>query len=268
MARREQLLNRLEAIGRSLAGHPSAMALIGLGSVGRELERLDDFSDLDFFVLVEPGDKPRYLADLAWLNAAYPLVYPFRNTADGYKFLYADGIYGEMAVFSPEELAGAAYAPGRIVWRRADVDEGIAMPRQWPPRRQSPAKEWLLGEALTNLYVGLSRYHRGEKLWAFRFIQQYAVDRIIDLVPWIDGMSPGEPDLFDSPRRFEQRHPALALDLPALMPGYERSPEAAAAILAWLDRYFELEEPIRQAIIRFLPAGPNAGSRQKSRLPG
>ena len=31
-------------------------------------------------------------------------AYTFRNSADGYKFLFTDGIYGEMAVFGPEEL--------------------------------------------------------------------------------------------------------------------------------------------------------------------
>ena len=117
MTRPDDLLQRLDAIGRSLAHSPGALALIGLGSVGRELERLDEYSDLDFFVIVESGDKPAFLADLAWLAAAHPLVYRFRNTIDGYKFLYADGIYGEMAVFTPDELLTAAYAPGRLVWR-------------------------------------------------------------------------------------------------------------------------------------------------------
>ncbi len=52
MTYRERLLKRLDDIGRSLAGRPDALALIGLGSVGRELERLDDYSDLDVFVIV------------------------------------------------------------------------------------------------------------------------------------------------------------------------------------------------------------------------
>ena len=36
---------------------------------------------------------------------AAPLAWAFRNTVDGFKVLFADGIYGEFAVFEPEELS-------------------------------------------------------------------------------------------------------------------------------------------------------------------
>lgn len=253
MSYRDRLLNRLDDIGRSLAGRPAALALIGLGSVGRELERLDDYSDLDFFVIVESDHKADYIADLSWLSAAHPVTYRFRNSDDGYKFLFADGIYGEMAVFGLEELAGAAYTPGRMVWRRDDVAETLATPSKQPPQRAKSSVEHLLGEALTNLYVGLGRYRRGEKLSAFRFIQGYAVDRVIDLADLLASRSAAEEDPFDSPRRFERRYPALAADLPALMQGYERSPESAAAILALLDQHFPLDPAIKEAIVALLP---------------
>lgn len=135
MEYRDILLKRLDDIGRELSRRPSALALIGLGSVGRELDRLDDYSDLDFFVIVESEHKPDYLADLSWLSAAFPLAFAFRNSDDGHKFLYADGIYGEMAVFGPEELATAAYTPGRMVWRRDDIDEAWAAPSIRPNSR-------------------------------------------------------------------------------------------------------------------------------------
>jgi hypothetical protein len=47
------LLYRLDEIGKSLEKSGHALALIGLGSVGLELERLDQYSDLDFFVIVQ-----------------------------------------------------------------------------------------------------------------------------------------------------------------------------------------------------------------------
>ncbi|MCA9866040.1 MAG: hypothetical protein KC410_06090 [Anaerolineales bacterium] len=252
MDRPTLLLQRLDDIGRSLASEPTALALIGLGSVGRELSRLDDYSDLDFFVIVESEHKQRYIDNLAWLEAAHPLAYTFRNSVDGYKFLFADGIYGEMAVFGPEELANAAYAPGRMVWRRADMPQSAASPAHWPPRRSPPSLDHLLGEALTNLYVGLGRFRRGEKLSAFRFIQGYAVDRVVDLAQRMASQTAAEEDHFDGPRRFERRFPDLAGALPALMPGYEHSPEAAAAILSLLSAHFEIDPAIRDAIIAML----------------
>jgi hypothetical protein len=43
----------LNAVGSSLTRSNKAIALIGLGSVGVEADRLDDYSDLDFFGVVE-----------------------------------------------------------------------------------------------------------------------------------------------------------------------------------------------------------------------
>jgi hypothetical protein len=43
----QHLLDRLDAIGRSLEASSHALALIGLGSVGLELAQLDAHSDLD-----------------------------------------------------------------------------------------------------------------------------------------------------------------------------------------------------------------------------
>ncbi len=250
MNRPELLLQRLDAIGRSLAARPTSLALIGLGSVGRELDRLDDYSDLDFFAIVESHAKQGYLDDLSWLSDAHPLAFAFRNSDDGHKFLYVDGIYGEMAVFTPEQLAGATYSPGRIVWRRDDAPDSWAAPAGWPPRRRRVDPDWALGEALTNLYVGLGRFRRGEKLSAFRFIQQFAVDRVLDLMALDDSGENG--DLLDRPRRFERNHAGLAAELPAFMQGYDRSPESAAAILAHLDARYEIDDAMRDAIVGLL----------------
>ncbi|MFD1903107.1 hypothetical protein ACFSQ7_01575 [Paenibacillus rhizoplanae] len=48
-----------------------------MGSVGVELERMDEYSDLDFFVIVEAGQKKRYIDRLDWLEETYPLAYAF-----------------------------------------------------------------------------------------------------------------------------------------------------------------------------------------------
>lgn len=255
MERRHALLERLDAIGRSLARTEPALALIGLGSVGRELDRIDEHSDLDFFVIVETGHKRAYLDDLSWLSAAHPLAFAFLNSDDGYKFLFADGIYGETAIFEPEELATAVYAPGRMVWRRDGAPESWAAPRNWPPSLPEPNVAWALGEALTNLYVGLGRFQRGEKLSAFRFIQQYAVDRLLDLMAL--SATTANADLLDRPRRFEQRHLEAAQELPAFMQGYERGPESAAAILAWLDARYRIDPAMKQAILSLLTERPS-----------
>jgi hypothetical protein len=87
--------------------------------VGIELERLDTYSDIDFFVIVKPGFKPRFIDQLDWLEAVHPLAYSFQNTKDGHKILFEDGIYGEFAIFEEQEMTSIAYSAGRIVWQDA-----------------------------------------------------------------------------------------------------------------------------------------------------
>ena len=55
MNKTELLLQRLDEIGQFLKDSNQALALLALGSCGTERERLDQYSDLDFFVIVKDG---------------------------------------------------------------------------------------------------------------------------------------------------------------------------------------------------------------------
>lgn len=243
------LLHRLDQIAASLSRRPTARALIGLGSVGLELDRLDKYSDLDFFAIVQVGSKPDYLADLSWLSDVAPIAYAFQNTVDGYKVLYADGVFCEFAVFDEDELQTAVFTPGRIIWKAEGVPDTIAIPKQTPQPQEPPSTEWLLGEALTNLYIGLCRERRGEQLSAARFIQSHAVDRIVELAERVEAVNPAAADSFDRTRRVEGRIPALTEVLPSMLQGYDRNRESALAALSWLDRHFEVNAAIKEAIL-------------------
>lgn len=241
----ELLLARLDAIGHALTQHADALALIGLGSVGQERDRLDAFSDLDFFVIVEDDAKAHYLDQLDWLAAVKPIAYSFRNTVDGYKLLYVDGIFCEFAVFTQAELATAAFTAARIIWQRPTF---LLPVRASPERVQQGVEEWLVGEALTNLYVGLGRMRRGELLSATRFIQQYAVDRMIELTSRTSQMQETHIDPFVPERRIEQRSPQLAQLLPQFVQGYRHNRESALALLSFLEAHFDVHPVMAQAI--------------------
>lgn len=250
--RRRQLLDRLDAVGASLAQTPGALALLGLGSVGLELDRLDEYSDLDFFVIVEAGCKARFLDSLDWLEAAHPLAYAYRNTVDGSSALFADGIFLEMAVFELHELAAIPFAPGRVVWQRAGVDAAALVPSAGGRLLEDRPLEWLLVEALTNLYVGLCRERRGERLSAVRRIQGNAVDRVVELAARVEQAQPVPRDLFTGERRFEARFPGVAQRLPSFVQGYERNRESAAAILEFLEAHFAVNPAMAAAVRRLL----------------
>jgi hypothetical protein len=250
MNKPEQLLGRLNAIGESLAKRDTALALIGLGSAGVDRDRLDRFSDLDFFAIVKAGYKATYLEDLTWLTAGAPIAYSFMNTSDGYKLLYEDGVFCEFAVFEEAELEHIPFSPGRVVWKATGVAETIAEPkRSGQEMGEDPPTEWLIGEALTNLYVGLLREHRGERLSAMRFIQGYAVDRILVLAGRLQPATGAQQDPFSIERRYERRYPEMISLLPSLLQGYERNQESALAALAFLDRHFELNAAMKMAVV-------------------
>ena len=132
-----RLLRRLDDLAVVLAARGLAIALIALGSVGRELERLDDHSDLDFFVVVEDKAKRGYLEEIDWLEAVSPVGYSFVNTVDGRKILFADGLYAEYAVFALDELRSVSFSPGRLVWSRADVPPGLEETGRTPSRSRT-----------------------------------------------------------------------------------------------------------------------------------
>ena len=255
------LLDRLDAIGRSLAASGQGLALVGLGSVGLDTQRLDTWSDLDFFAIVEPGHKARYLERLDWLEAAAPLAWHFQNTRDGHKALMADGVFCEFAVFEPAELDAIPFTPGRIVWKRDGVDDAIATPRRPLPEARLPDETWIVGEALSCLLVGLMRWHRGERLAAMRMVQSHALDRLIELDA-LRAQQRGErapgADPFSRERRLERRQSSLGAELPQLAAGYERTPAAALAMLDAMQRRGALLHPAMVERIRGLAAAATA----------
>ncbi|GCE31323.1 hypothetical protein KDA_68070 [Dictyobacter alpinus] len=246
----QQLLARLDAIGASLKDTGEALALLGLGSVGADTERLDEYSDLDFFVIARPGVKARYIDNLDWLATLCPLAYVFRNTVDGYKVLFEDGIFCEFAVFVPQELRSIPFMRGRFIWKDAAFDESLTVPQPVDQRTHpiEGTSEWHLGEALTNLYVGLGRVHRGEVLTGTRFIQSYAVDHLLALTKTLVTTQRKDEDPFNMERRYELRYPQVAQYLPDFIQGYEHNLESALAIVEFLTQHFEVAPAILAAI--------------------
>lgn len=233
----------MERIGESVATHEGALMLLALGSIGLETERLDDYSDLDFFLIVEDGQKARFIDQLDWL-AVEPIAYQFQNTKDGHKVMYADGIYAEFAVFEVHELTSIAYTPGRIIWRRDEALEPFATP---DVVTEPVDVTYSYEEALTNLYVGLLREHRGERLAGFELIQVAAVHHVLKAAG-----EPGDP--FNPMRRAETRYPDLVALLEQGVLGYGRSIESAAVLFRYIESKHPVNGMLKREIERLLEA--------------
>ena len=255
----ERLMAFLDRLGEVLAARGDAVALLGLGSVGRDLHRLDEHSDADFFVVVDDAAaRQRYLDDLGWLNAAQPIVWSFENSPVGRKALLAGGLFAEYAVFSLNEMSTAGYPPGRVHWQRADAPAGLETPIA--PLPGTPRLEEQVGEAITNLYVGLHRDLRGERLTAQRFIQGYAVDRWVTILGLLGLGNGPQQDVFVIDRGVERRFGPDLLPLADLVPGYERNPHAARTLLRLLERHVELDPGMLAAVRQVLAQAHGAAA--------
>ncbi|NMO95270.1 hypothetical protein [Paenibacillus lemnae] len=243
------LLQRLNQIGESLERKEEALALFGLGSVGVETGRIDEFSDLDFFVIAAPGRKQSLIDRLDWLEDICPLAYQFKNCELGYKFLYEDGIYGEFAVFEPAELDSALYTGGRMVWKRPDVlNDDIAAGKMPLPAIRAVSLDHVVGEAVTNLYVGLGRYLRGEKMSAFKFIQGYPIDGLMSVLHILKPEINYFPDPFGNERRLESRFPGFSEVIGNMLQGYDKTPESALHLLEFLESIYPVNPRMSQEI--------------------
>jgi lincosamide nucleotidyltransferase B/F len=205
---RALLLSRLQAIAAAVRARPEGLALLGLGSCADQA-RLDDHSDLDFFVIVQPGSAHHWRDHLDWLEDAGDLTFAHRNTPDGCKVLYTDGVFCEFAVFEPAQLPSIPFAPGQIIWARDGFDTGLLEPLN---RHEPTDPDWHAREALTDLLIGLKRLHRGERLSGADLINHHAARHVILAVDLPVG---GDP--FDPIRRLEQRSPELASQLTACL---------------------------------------------------
>lgn len=245
----ERLIQRLDDLKRSLEKRSDCLGLLALGSCADQT-RLDAYSDLDFFVLVEEEKQEAYLNNLDWLSECGPLAYVFRNTKDGHKIMWEDGIYAEYAVFEEAMMPDIAFTPGQFIFKR----ETLALPPQPHISLPNPhqSMDYAVNEILTNLYVGCSRYHRGEKLAAFRLIQVHAIDRLLAMIDEIEAPKTNNEDAFALERRIEQRHPGLVEFLSQSMQGYDKSIACAKFILSYLHTLTTLNAKMTTEIIQLI----------------
>jgi len=93
---------------------------------------------------------------------------------DGYKVLFNDGRgFASSPCLNLPNCSTFLSRPGRHPsGKRPDVDESIAVPvphERGPP--EEPAVDWLLGEALTNLYCRIESLSQGRKTLRARLVQ-------------------------------------------------------------------------------------------------
>lgn len=242
----QKLQDRLIQLSNILSQREDCLGLLALGSCA-DMDRMDQWSDLDFFVLVDKGKQLSYLNNLDWLEACAPLAYVFRNTIDGHKIMWEDGIYAEYAVFGYDQMSHIPFSKGTFIFKKNGFELTDTPHIDYPVLSQST--DYAINEILTNLYVGLSRYHRGEHLSAFRLIQVHAIDRILSMHRVKDA---GTYDNFSLDRRVESIHPELISVLNQSILGYTHTVESAKVILNYIKTITELNPMMVHEIERLI----------------
>ena len=177
------------------------------------------------------------------------MVYEFVNDANGRKALFADGLFLEYAIFTPAELQALPLSGVRVVWSRPDFHYDEVDP---PARGALDTVEFHLNEALVD--------QRGERLTAMRFIQVYAVDRVLALQRLDPGTTWADPDPFEATRRVESARGGDQPDYSRMAPGYGNNVDGARAILAWLSTNYPTDPHIVSAIETLLATAASAST--------
>lgn len=255
---------RYEQISRGLIdsvhSRDDLIGLVLLGSAADEARfRRDEWSDHDFFALIDEGRGAAVRPDLSWLPDQDRLVLTAREGEIGFVAVYDDGHVCEFAFAEVSELSGALAADATVV-----VDDNAAttatLIEQSRMRATSadtfdPENDARL--VLVKLLIGVGRVRRGERLNGGSFIRQWAVQHLVRAIRGrFAATSTTLRDVNDPVRRFEKDFPvwgeriaaALAQDeetaaralfalLQELAPGWRAFPSAAsdavAARLGW-----------------------------------
>ncbi len=216
----------------SVSAHDDVLGLVLAGS-GAEPERIDEWSDHDFFVVVSK-DPERWRRTLDWLPDHGRIVLSPRETHHGLKVLYDDGHVLEFAIATPEEMHDWSVNMARVVLDLGGVAELVAgMQRRTTLPSEQDADDIQL--FLSHLYVGVGRARRGEALAANLSIRGHAVRHLLPV--WRHLVTPqvdAAVDSLEPNRRFEQAYPSDALELATAL---AQHPEPAArALLAVAER--------------------------------
>ncbi|MDX1992719.1 MAG: hypothetical protein SF029_10025 [bacterium] len=222
-----------DALIAQAAADPAVIGLVALGSMA-DLSRRDNWSDHDFFWIVEGGQQERYRTNLDWLPRADEIVLHFREGAHGLKVMYGDGHLIEFAVFDLAELAYARVNDYAVLLDQGDITAHMAqIERTSQPATINLSSELI--ETLCLIQVGSGRAARGEVISGSVFIKTYVV---LHLLRVITATFPGQHtavlDSLDPYRRFERAFPQFA---PALHAALLLPPlECALALLEFIER--------------------------------
>jgi len=177
-----------------------------------ETERVDLWSDHDFFVITSRGAQESLRKDLGWLPNSESIAFSFRETEHGLKVVYKSGAVLEFAVFDCAELASCMINHHRLAYGNSEVAQALesAKERELKVSPTDNLKDFRL--FLSMLIIGVGRARRGEILTAGENIRSTATRALLSVLTR-QLAADSRLDKFDPRRRFEFVHPEIGVRL-------------------------------------------------------
>ena len=226
-----------EGLARGVLERDGLFGLVLLGSASAQAAgRRDEWSDHDFFALIEPGRGAEVRPDLSWLPERERLVLTAREGEIGFVAVYDDGHVFEFALAETDELVGAVAGDATVVLD----DDGSSVATLIAGARERAAASDLFDPGndtrlvLVKLLIGVGRVRRGEVLGGGEFIRQWAVKHLVRALRGRHSdRSTIQRDAIDPVRRFEKDFPEAAARISSAL---AQEPEAAARALFGITR--------------------------------
>jgi hypothetical protein len=215
---RESFFSYSDRLAANAQEHADVLGLVLVGSAA-DTNRVDEWSDHDFFLVVKPGLGEVFRNDLSWLPDAGDVIVAARETAHGLKVVYRNGHVLEFAVFEDAELELASVNYWAVPVDKTNISERVrAIESRTVGVPFDEASEWGLFLAL--ILIGVGRARRGEILIAGQAIRSYYLKHVVgfvrDRLPVAAGTE-GLEDNLDRFRRFEKQYPAEAARIEATL---------------------------------------------------
>lgn len=196
-----------EQLKQNLENDSRVIGLVAAGSMAQTHHQPDEWSDHDFFVIVESGQQEDFRQNLHWLPDSENIVLSYRETEHGLKVVFRNGHLIEFAVFDLQELRRVKVNAYRVLLDRNNIEQEVRQ-IQADSVSKPPSDQFLVGQFLAHLMVGAGRYARGEQLSGHIFIKTYALTELLMLLAkHHDDVS--RLDNLDPLRRFEFVFPEI-----------------------------------------------------------
>jgi hypothetical protein len=218
-----------------LKTHDHVIGLMFAGS-SADTSRADQYSDQDFFLVVENGQGELFRQDLSWLPNHDQIVIAPRETEHGLKVVYENGDLLEFAVFEDADLDQSWLAVGtdfKVAFENKNISARLeAAAKRALPKPFDRAKEFEL--FLSLVLIGVGRFRRGEKIAADQHIKSYALAHALRLIRDANPIENPMLDTLNPYRRFEFEYPKFGAEIFALLqlPGEDAAKKLTSVVLS------------------------------------